>query len=89
MLSLASATERLLGPPVAQREPNMPLSATINDPKHWHDRAAEMRALSETMKDVEARAIMLRLADDYDKLAGRAAHRSDDRGKALNHGRKQ
>ena len=47
-------------------------SRTVSDPKHWRDRAAEMRALSETMDDVEARAIMLRLAEDYDKLADRA-----------------
>jgi hypothetical protein len=47
-------------------------SSTIHDPKHWRDRAAAMRALSQTMDDVEARAIMLRLADDYDKLADRA-----------------
>jgi hypothetical protein len=40
------------------------------DPKHWLDRAAEMRALSEAMA-------MLRLADDYDKLADRAAARAD------------
>ena len=40
----------------------------INDPKHWHDQAAEMRVLSEVMKDNETRSIMLRLADDYDKL---------------------
>jgi hypothetical protein len=25
----------------------------INDPKHWRDRAAEMHALAETMKDAE------------------------------------
>jgi hypothetical protein len=52
-------------------------SKTINDPNHWRDRAAEMRALSEGMDDVEARAIMLRLADDYDKLADRAEERAN------------
>jgi hypothetical protein len=45
-----------------------------NDPKHWRDRA-EMRALADTKKDPETIVIMLRLADDYDKLADRAAQR--------------
>jgi hypothetical protein len=36
------------------------------------ERAAEMRASSENMKDVRARAMILRLADDYEKLADRA-----------------
>jgi hypothetical protein len=40
----------------------------INDPKHWHEQAAEMRVLSEVMKDNETSSIMLRLADDYDKF---------------------
>ena len=35
---------------------------SINDPHHWLDRAPEVRALSENMQDVQARAIMLRLA---------------------------
>jgi hypothetical protein len=34
-----------------------------------------MRALAATMADVETRTIMLRLADDYDKLADRTAAR--------------
>jgi len=50
-------------------------SGDIKDPKHWRDRAAEMRALAATMKDSETIAIMHRLADDYDKLADRAALR--------------
>jgi hypothetical protein len=48
----------------------------INDPKHWYDRAAEMRVLSETMNDIRARAMMLGLANDYDKLADRASERA-------------
>jgi hypothetical protein len=47
-------------------------SSDINDPKHWRDRAAEMRALADTVKDDETIAIMHRLADEYDKLADRA-----------------
>ena len=50
---------------------------SVNHPKHWRDRAAAMRALAHTMKDPEAVKIMNRLADDYDKLADRAALRSD------------
>ena len=49
------------------------MHARTKDPKHWHDRAALMRALAATMADVETHAIMLRLADDYDKLADRTA----------------
>jgi hypothetical protein len=33
------------------------------DPKHWRERAEEMRAMAEEMTEVETRAIMLRLAD--------------------------
>jgi hypothetical protein len=49
----------------------------INDPKHWQDRACEMRALAEQMKEAETKEIMLRLAADYDKLAERATQRAN------------
>jgi hypothetical protein len=48
----------------------------INDPKHWHERAEEMRALAEKAGDEESRQAMLRIATDYDKLAQRALERS-------------
>jgi hypothetical protein len=51
--------------------------ASYNDSKHWRERAAEMRALSDAMKDIEAASIMRRLADDYDKLAERADVRNN------------
>ena len=44
----------------------------MNDAKHWRDRAAEMRVLSDFMKDAQAQRMMLKLANDYDKLADRA-----------------
>jgi hypothetical protein len=55
------------------------MPSSYNDSKHWRDRATEMRALADTMKNADTAAIMLRLATDYDKLADRA----DARRKAL------
>jgi hypothetical protein len=49
----------------------------INDPRHWRERAAAMRALALTTKDKETRSVMNRLANDYDALADRAAARSN------------
>ena len=53
------------------------MPARTIDPKHWRDRAAFMRVLAETIRDVESRAIMLRLAADYDKLADRGIWLAD------------
>ena len=48
----------------------------LNDSKHWRDRAAEMRVLSDGVKDQEAQRMMLKLANDYDNLADRAQDRA-------------
>jgi hypothetical protein len=44
-------------------------SATWLDARMWRMRAAEIRALAEDMRETEPKAIMLRIADDYDRLA--------------------
>ena len=48
----------------------------INDAKHWRDRAAAMRVPSDEIKDPEAQRMMLKLANDYDKIADRAEDRA-------------
>jgi len=48
----------------------------IYDAKHWRDRAAQMRVLSDELKDPRAQRMMLKLANDYNKLADRAEDRA-------------
>ena len=52
---------------------------SINDPKHWLDRAKEARALAEQIDDPQAKRIMRKNADDYERLAKRAEERAAGR----------
>jgi hypothetical protein len=52
------------------------MPSRINDPAHWRHRAEEMRTLAKLAEDLSARASMLAIADEYDKLAKRAEERS-------------
>ena len=48
----------------------------FNDPRYWHRRAEEARVLAEQMSGERNKERMLKVADDYDELAVRAAIRS-------------
>jgi len=45
------------------------------DPKHWYDRAREMRSIAAKLKDPQAKAKMLCVAANYEKIAQTAIER--------------
>jgi hypothetical protein len=64
--------------------------ASWQNARMWRMRAAETHALAEQMKETEPKAIMLRIADDYDRLAEWAEKNSIpwwDKRRALNNAR--
>jgi hypothetical protein len=52
------------------------ISHFINEPDHWRARAEEARVLANQMNDSESRDAMLRIAEDYERLAKRAEDRT-------------
>jgi hypothetical protein len=51
-------------------------SRLINNAEHWHSRAEEARVHAEQMHDAKTRALMLGIAESYERLAQRAAERN-------------
>ena len=48
-------------------------ASCVNDPSHLRERAAEMRASSRELKDNNTAALIMRLADLYDRILGIAS----------------
>jgi hypothetical protein len=61
-------------PSLAERD--LPVSNTLDDPERWRSRAAEVRALAESMSDAQARRVMHDIAESYEYLARRAEERA-------------
>ena len=40
-----------------------------NEPEHWRARAEQARILAKEMNDSESKAAVLRIAEDYERLA--------------------
>ena len=51
----------------------MPL--LLNNPAHWHRRAEEAHLIAQQLEGSEAQAAILKIADEYDRLAVRAEAR--------------
>ena len=54
------------------------MPSRLEDEKHWRNRAEQMRALAAAMPDQQTVILMTDLAQEYDKLAEKAALRAKE-----------
>ena len=69
------AFPRVLSRAFSPKAPRVVPTSFINDPEHWRQRAEEIRTLADDMKDEISKQMMLRIAQDYERLAARAQQR--------------
>jgi hypothetical protein len=50
-------------------------ASTIHDPEHWRKCAEQSCAIAERMSDFAAKDSMLRIAEEYERLATRTEQR--------------
>jgi hypothetical protein len=60
-----------------ERKPSSLPRFLADDPNHWRERGEQMRMLARAISDAKTKKIMLEIAESYDKLADRAALRSN------------
>lgn len=58
------------------------MPSLLSNAKHWLQRAQETRRLAESISDPEAKQTLLKIAEEYERLAQRAASRGKDDVKA-------
>jgi hypothetical protein len=53
------------------------MPSLLNNSEHWKQRAQDARKLAEGIHDPDARETLLKIAEEYERLAQRAANRGD------------
>jgi hypothetical protein len=53
-----------------------PGGSIFDEPEHWRERAKEARNVAEQLTDPTVRAMMSRIAEDYERLAEHAQRRA-------------
>ena len=53
------------------------MPSLLNNSGHWQQRARETRRLADSVDDQEAKQTLLKIAEEYERLAQRAASRGD------------